>query len=146
MSAVPVLNEPVQCQIVDPSAIDAIWPFVRDGVARALESSEGEATPEDTRKGLVAGRTRLMLMQDGEANLGVVFMILDFPRMRIARVLLAFGNRMAWLRDAMEVGEQWAKSQGCSAVEGWVATESRARLFSRWGYTPSYTIIRKRLA
>lgn len=132
-------------QLIDREKIPEVWPNISAGIERALLTSNGEATPEDTRDGLAAGRTQLALLNDGEGVLGVVFMILAFPRYKIARVLLLFGTGMKHLRNAIRLGEQWAKSQGCRYVEAWVATQSRARLFSRFGYGPAYAVLRRPL-
>ena len=150
MSAVTrlsVVEKPVQKAwvLVTPEAIDSIWELVKPGIENALATSNGEGTAEDTRLGLVAGRTRLMMLWKDGASLGIVFMFLNFPRFKIARVLLLFGENMRLLVDGMNAAETWAKEQGCKLIEGWVATESRQRLFSLYGYKPTYTILRKAL-
>lgn len=132
--------------VVKPSEIDALWPHIVVGVEKALQTSNGEATAEDTKEGLKAGRTTLLLFSSEAGWVGIVYMFLAFPRFKIARVLLAFGRHMATMAAEIEVAEAWAKDQGCKYVEAWVATESRARLFARLGYAERpYTIIRKRL-
>lgn len=122
-----------------------MWPHVEGGIARALEGANGEATPQDTKAGLLAGRTHLAVLWREGSVLGVVFTFLNFPQFRIARVLLLFGHGMAGLAEVMERAEQWAKDRGCQYVEGWVATGSRERLFSRFGYRRTYRILRKPL-
>lgn len=131
--------------IIPPSALETVWPYIKTGIARALETSDGEATVEDTRQGIASGRTQLMLFSEGDGNMGVVFMLLAFPRFKIARVLLLFGNRMDLLGEAMLEAEEWAAQQGCRFVEGWAGSESRARLFGRYGYGKKYIIVRKEL-
>lgn len=131
--------------LVPPADIEKVWPHVAPGIAEALESSNGEASVEDTKVGLVAGRTQLLLMEDGGSTLGVVFMFLNFPQFKIARVLLLFGEGMERLRGVMAAAETWGKSNGCRYVEAWVASESRERLFGRFGYEPTYRIVRKSL-
>lgn len=128
-----------------PNQIESVWKDISPGITRALDTASGEATPEDTKLGLVAGRTQLLMMWDGPAVLGVVFQILSFPRYKIARVLVAFGKDMRALERAIRSAEAWGKEQGCEYVEGWVATRSRERLFARFGYSRAYTIIRRRL-
>lgn len=131
--------------LVNARDIDAIWPSIKAGVELALQTSDGEATAEDTRAGLKAGRSQLLLMERAGSKVGVVFMLLDFPQFKIARVLLAFGRDMAAVRDLMQHAESWAQAQGCRYIEGWVASAGRLRLFSRFGYHKRYTIIRKPL-
>lgn len=131
--------------LVNPEDIEKVWPYVAPGVQEALESSCGEASVEDTKQGLLAGRTQLLLMDDGGSNLGVVFQFLNFPQFKIARVLLLFGEGMERLRAVMACAEEWGKTQGCKHIEAWVASDSRERLFNRFGYERTYRIVRKAL-
>lgn len=132
-------------KIVRPDEIGEVWTFLEPWIARALETSNGEATPEATREGLENGRTSLMFFESNKGFVGIVFMFLNFPCFKIARILLAFGSDMSAMKKDFEIAEAWAKDQGCAYVEAWIATESRKRLFSRFGYEPAYTIIRKKL-
>ena len=140
-----VLNPLPTFSIIPKESIDALWPAVRGDIARALATSNGEATVDDTLLGLRRGATSLMLFFDGDAYFGVVCQFLVFPQFKIARVLPAFGKNMRQVDYAIEEAEKWAKTQGCKCIEAWVATQSRVRLFSRFGYEPTYTIVRKDL-
>lgn len=131
--------------LVPPADIEKVWPYVAPGVQEALESSCGEASVEDTKQGLLAGRTQLLLMEGDESSLGVVFQFLNFPQFKIARVLLLFGEGMERLRAAMVAAEEWGKENGCRYVEAWVSSDSRERLFGRFGYDRTYRIVRKGL-
>lgn len=144
MSALPNPTSPT-FDVVPPGEIDAIWPLIAGGVERALASADGEATVEDTRAGLLAGRTQLAIIVSKRSLLGIVFMFLNFPRYKIARILLAFGHDMEGAREAMDCGERWAKEQGCRYCEAWVSTAARERMFGRYGYKPAYRILRKAL-
>lgn len=131
--------------LVAPSEIEALWPSVVTGISEALGTSNGEATAEDTKAGLIAGRTRLLLMNQNGGFVGAVLQILSFPRYKNARVFLAFGHGMDDVREVMASAEAWLKKEGCKFIEAWVSTESRARLFARHGYKKTYTIVRKPL-
>lgn len=120
-----------------------MWEHIEPGIIEALSTANGEATAQDTKAGLQSGRTQLMLMRDGSGHAGVVFQFLNFPRFKIARVLLLFGGHVLYLREVIEGAERWARDEGCRYVEGWVATQSRVRLFARLGYSDAYTIVRK---
>lgn len=145
MSAVLSPLDDAVWTIVPAKDIEAVWPHVRAGVEQALERCHGEATEADTKAYLLAGRTHLALLSRGDSTVGIVFMFIYHPRYKIARVLLLFGERMSGLAELMESAERWAKSQGCRYVEGWVGSRSRERLFSRFGYEDTYTILRKEL-
>lgn len=134
-----------QWHLLETSEIDPIWPYIEDGVATAVAEAHGEVTTKDMRDGLRSGAMSILLMSRGAATVGVVFKFMHYPQFKIARVLLLFGERMAGVSGIMERAEQWAKSNGCKFVEGWVSTRSRQRLFSRFGYQEVYTIVRKEL-
>ncbi len=144
MSAVLKIPE-ATFSVVPKGEIEALWPLVEGGIARALETSDQEATPEDTKAGLLAGRTQLALLISEGSLLGIVFMFLAFPRFKIARILLGFGRGSADVQEAMARGEAWAKEMGCRYVECWVASRARVRLFKRYGYDQKYYVLRKRL-
>ena len=131
--------------ILRPEEVDQVWSLIAPGVARALETSDGETDLESTRAALATGRTTLMLFGGEDSYFGVIFQFLTFPKAKVFRIILAFGKRMEDQRKAFAEAEAWAKRQGCKWVEAWVATESRVRLFGRYGYRPRYTVIRKEL-
>lgn len=130
---------------VEPDEFDLIWPDIRPEIVRALETCDGEAGPEDILAGLKRGTSKMLLFKRGEGHFGCVYQMLAFPRFKVARVHLAFGKNMRDVAQAIEAAEQWGKSQGCKYVEGFVATDSRVRLFSRFGYRKTYTVVRKEL-
>lgn len=132
--------------VVPPPQIEVVWPKIEDGIADALSTSRGEATVEDTKDGLLNGRTTLlMLVEDGVAAAGLVVGLYNFPRFKIARILLLFGSGLDKMDEAIQHGEEWARAQGCKCIEGWVATQSRIKLFSRFGFEPIYEVLRKEL-
>lgn len=131
--------------VVPKEEIERVWPQVQDGIASALETSCGEATVEDTKIGLIAGRTILLLLYKGESYFGMVVGLYNFPKFKIARVLLGFGTRICCEKDEWELARTWAREQGCKCIEAWVATESRARMFRRFGFRKTYQIIRSEL-
>lgn len=130
---------------VEPEEIDRIWDDIRPDIERALATANGEGDAEHIRMGLRRGTSKLILFPSDTAAFGVVYQMLVFPNYKIARVMLAFGKNMKDVSVAIETAEQWGKSQGAKYVEAWVATESRVRLFKRFGYDKTYTIIRKEL-
>jgi len=130
---------------VEPEEIDRIWGDIKVDIERALATSHGEGTAEHIRMGLKRGTSKLILFPSDTAAFGVVYQMLGFPNYKIARVMLAFGKNMKDVSVAIETAEQWGKEQGAKYVEAWVATESRVRLFKRFGYDKTYTIIRKEL-
>jgi hypothetical protein len=131
--------------IVEPEDLGTIWEHVRPALDCAISLARGEATADDFLAGLKAGRTKMILFPSETAEFGIIMQFVQFPRYKVARILLAFGRGMRDVGDAMIECEAWFKSQGCRAVDAWCATDSRVRLFKRFGYGKAYTIIRKEL-
>ena len=132
--------------IVPPDRIEEVWPIVASGIARAIDSADGEATVEDTMMELKLGRSSLVLLEsDKGAVCGMVILFCNFPQYRICRVLLAFGRNIAGDPDLEAEFEAWAAARGAKYIEAWVSTDSRARLFKRHGYQPAYQVIRKEI-
>lgn len=131
--------------VLKPVDIETVWPNVVNGVISALETSNGEGTVQDTKDGLLAGRTQLGILDNPANPIGVVFSIIAYPKYKVARVYLMFGKGTLENKIALEEGEALFREWGCKYVEAWVATKSRERLFERLGYLPAYTILRKPL-
>ena len=130
---------------VEPEEIDTIWDDIKPEIERALATAHGEGDAGHIRMGLLRGSSKLILFPSGNGAFGVVYQMLRFPNYQIARVMLAFGKNMKDVAAAIESAEQWGKAQGARYVEAWVANDSRVRLFKRFGYDKTYTIIRKEL-
>jgi hypothetical protein len=129
----------------EASQIGEVWPLIEKGIEDALETSEGESTPAQVKQGLEAGRTRLVMLQRNKSYFGMVIVLLDFPQFRIARILLGFGRGICVEKSEWSLLEGWARENGCACLEAWVATESRARMFRRFGFEKTYQIIRSKL-
>ena len=125
--------------------IESIWPLVLNGIEKALATSNGEGSAEAIKTGLMNGTTQLLFVSRNESYFGMVVQILAFPNYKIARVILGFGKGICLEKSEWKVAEQWAKDLGCKYLEAWVATESRARMFARFGFKKTYQIIRSEL-
>ena len=125
--------------------IDEVWPLIVGGITRALKTSNGESSPEQTKQGLKSGATQLLYLEKNNSYFGMVVGLYNFPNYKIARVLLGFGKGIILEREEWREAENWARSMGCACFEAWVATESRARMFARFGFKKTYQIIRSEL-
>jgi hypothetical protein len=99
--------------------IAAWWPHAEPYVARALAEGRGEMEPCDVRRFLELRAMQLWLLWDGAARGALVTEIANHPRKRscILRLFAADrGLRAAW-RALIPLAEEWAREQGCDAVE-----------------------------
>jgi hypothetical protein len=124
------------------ATIDKIWPLLRAGIESALETSHEECTIDDIYEGIKLGRTIVLYVAEKQSYFGMVIGMYNFPRYKIARVLLGFGKNICKEKASWEIVEDWARQNGCKYIEAWVATESRAKLFSRFGFKKTYQIVR----
>lgn len=140
-----VLQQPMEWFLVKPDQIEDVWGDIVEGVKRAIDVSHGESSIDDIKKFLVDGEMMLLLMRQNTGAFGVIWSLQTFPQYKVGRIFLAFGKDLWQMKDAIEAAAQWGKRLGCAYIEAWCPTESRARLFSLFGYKPVYTVIRKKL-
>lgn len=134
-------------RVVPVDELPEVWPRIENAVRAVLSLAGGHSwvTPESTLKALQAEKTFLLLFAARGTELGIVIEFIQMPNYKLARVLFAFGREMGQLVDEIAIAEEWVKLQGCKYIDASVRTESRVRLFSRFGYKPAYTMLRKEL-
>ena len=93
---------------------------------------------------LLAGRMQLWAVV-GEAIEAIVLTeIAEYPRRRLCRVLAAAGaGRARWLHLLGTI-EEWARAQGCTAIEP-VARPGWERALAPLGYRKTHVILEKEL-
>ena len=92
----------------------------RPWIEAALEYGDGNHTFDDIAAGVLTGRYRLWVRQNGCA----VTEIISYPRKRVCNVFLA-GGEMQVIKDLQAPCEEYAKANGCSSLvltgrKGWV--------------------------
>ena len=94
------------------------WPQAQPWIAEAVVTSRGKFTKDWFRDRLVAGDMQLWLLEDGDTFGVVVTQVYDYPANRCCLIRIATGRNVG---DAIEGGirqiEDWARSQGCHAME-----------------------------
>lgn len=134
-------------RVVRVDELPEVWPLIEHSVRRVLSLAGGATwvTPQSTLKALREEKTFLLLFAAHGTKLGIIIEFVQLPGYKLARVLFAFGREMGQLVEEIAIAEEWVKQQGCKYIDASVRTESRARLFSRFGYKPAYTMLRKEL-
>lgn len=85
--------------------------YCREWILAALEYSDGGHNFDDIALGVLSGRYRLWMRDNGCA----VTEILEYPRRRVCNVFLAGGD-MQVVKDLQAPCEEYARSQGCTAL------------------------------
>lgn len=109
---------------VSPEVAARIWPNVESYIARALKRGglEKAYLPTDILAHLLREPLiwRLWIVADGEQiSAAIVTRIIQYDRCHTCLVFLIGGKNMkAWLGQAIEETEKYARSLGCLAMEG----------------------------
>lgn len=133
-------------RVVPVSELLSVWIRVKPTIERilALAVDAPWVTPDAVYKSLAAEKSFLLLCDGHDGEYGVVVSFSALPTYKVGRISFAFGRGMR--KEDAEVFHAWMKQQGCKYVEASVRTESRQRLFNRFGYRYEYTMLRKDLS
>lgn len=96
-----------------------LWPAVEPLVARALSHADGRYGPADVLERLLEGDQQLWVWSsaDGRVRATCVTEIVRYPLSKRCNLFLAAGEGMsAWI-GALAAIEEWARAQGCDAID-----------------------------
>lgn len=132
-------------RVVTIDELPQVWvrvsPTIREILSLAADTPW--VTADTVYASLLNGKTYLLLCDGHAGEYGVIVSFSQMPTYKVGRVMFAFGVGMR--EEDSEVFDKWMKMQGCKYVEASVRTESRQRLFGRFGYKYEYTMLRKEL-
>ena len=125
--------------------VNRIWPVVEPYIADALQYSCGEYTAEDARVYTTLGQWSLVIGVDEQNTIHGALLVTYFnrPSARVAFVM-AIGGKHVSSKENWQQFEAIIKANGATHLEG-AARQSIARLWSRYGMEPKYTIVGKPL-
>lgn len=98
-----------------------IWPQARPFIGRALaRDAAGRYELVDILDLLLAGKGKLWVSWDGKVvEAAIVTETVDYPRLRELRIWLVGGRNMkAWVVEARDMIEEYARAEGCAIVSG----------------------------
>lgn len=94
------------------------WPQAQPWIAEAVKTSRGKFSVDWFHDRLVLGEMHLWILQADDVFGVVVTQVYDYPANRCCLIRIATGHHV---EDAIPGGirqiEDWARSQGCSAME-----------------------------
>ena len=101
-----------------------IWDQVEPFIKKALDDTY---RPQDILDGLILNKFQLFISYENKkVESAVITEVVDYPRKRILRYVLAGGNNMSnWLESIQKTIERFAINNHCQAVEvagrkGWL--------------------------
>lgn len=111
-------------QGVPSDKVDAVWPYVEDMIATALNKNpDGFFSPDDIKRLCADKSMQLWIGRDDDsAELAIVTQILIYPRKKVLTWVIVSGKnrRIAaqwWM--AKDVIENYARENGCDAIMGY---------------------------
>jgi hypothetical protein len=100
--------------------LDYVWPTVEPILQRALDRSRGEYLAEDLHGYIKRREMQLWIaVNDGEIKAACLTEIVNFPRLKVCRLVIAAGEGMHhWVKLGSDIFKDWAKAQGCEEIRG----------------------------
>lgn len=119
--------------------------MVERHIAAALSHGSIAWLPSDIYALLLSRHLRLWLaLSEGEVLACAVSMIQEYPRAKVCALLLVGGEKLdQWLHFSDDIAA-WAKSQGCTALEG-PGRKGWERAAKSLGWKPVWTVYRRML-
>lgn len=125
--------------------VDDVWDEVRPWLVAACKRSRGKFDENDIRVGLLERDDQLWIWRTSTAFAVGITRIINYPKQRVCQIRIVTGrNRREWEGECISVIEQWAKAQGCHAMElqarsGW------GKVLSRRGYEKTHVYLERPL-
>lgn len=135
----------VECWALTPQQAHDYWGVVAPFLARWTASAHGELNTDDIYKFTQSGLMQLWVFHAaGDIALVAVTEFVQYPRMKVMRILGMAGEKPILARKFMPQVELWAIENGAQAMETF-ATPETVKLDMRLGMEPLYTLMRKPL-
>ncbi len=136
-----VAEERVSVTGIPQSAIDSMWHMVVDHLHKGLEYSNGEIAVEDIYDGLKSRDMQLWagISDSGECVACMVSEIINYPRMKVCRMIVVGGSHMKLWLDYQHTFMEWARENGCDRVEAY-CRDGMMRRLEPYGYEKLYNL------
>jgi len=127
--------------VVRPDEATALWPVIWPLLKPAAKRAQGGWSEAATKAAIEDGTAQLWASWDGKLEAVALTQIIHSgPNKLCAIPLLGGKSRDNWLRYESDIAE-WAKGQGCVALEGYARPGWLRVLHSGWRHC--WTVIRK---
>ena len=120
--------------------VDDFWSESLPWIESALKHGHGEFEADDIHDALVNKDMQLWVIYEKPKNnivLVVVTQILDYPRMKVCRIVVLGGESHLLWETKLFILEEWAKEQGCKRIEAYCRDGLQKKL-EKLGYKKLY--------
>ena len=130
--------------IVPTIQVQRFWHLAEPLLQKALDKGNGEFTADQLKLLVTQGQQQLLLvMKDEICYVALTVQFINYPNDRIAYITYIGGKNT---KAGFGQFKQWAKEQGCTAIQGSTKYESIAKLWNRlYGYEKKYMLMELRL-
>lgn len=126
--------------VVPTNQVQRFWYLAEPLLQKALDKGNNEFTADQLKLLVTQGQQQLLLvMKEDKCYVAVTVQFINYPNDRVAYITYIGGKNT---RAGFEQFKQWAKEQGCTAIQGSTKYESIARLWNRlYGYEKKYQLM-----
>jgi hypothetical protein len=132
---------------IPANAIDRFWPFAEPYVKRALDHTSGEFTPEDVKQLCKDRVVQLWLISENSRVIAAATTeIVIYPNRKHCRIATIGGSKAPEWSELLFNGviAEWAKEQGCVAIEAFVR-KGYVPVLAEYGFKHKYSAVIKEL-
>lgn len=131
---------------IPAAMVDRFWTLAEPYIKRALDHTRGEFAPEDIKAYCKDRIIQLWLVSEGERIIAAATTeIVTYPQKKHCRVVTLAGSRaVEWTPLLDVVLTEWAKEQGCDAMEAFVR-KGYVSVLANYGYKHMYSAVFKEL-
>ena len=138
--------------LVEPEDVSEVWPYVREGVQKAMLHSDSVMAGDDFVPELLDGKVRLWVFISGKEIVGhMITELIRYPRKSFVRVLTmectggekGMKGMDLWSKFVPAV-EEYAMMHGCSHLEAYTRT-GMVRALEPHGWDHQYSIVTKQI-
>lgn len=131
---------------IPANMIDRFWPMAEPYIKRALDHTSGEFSPADIKAYCKDRIIQLWLVSENERIIAACTTeIINYPQRKHCRVVTLAGSKaVEWTQLLDVVLLEWAKQQGCDAMEAFVR-KGYVPVLEKYGYKHQYSVVCKEI-
>lgn len=132
---------------IPANLVDHFWPFAEPFIKRALDHANGEFQPSDLKSYCKDRVVQLWLVSENDRIIAAATTeIVNYPRRRHCRVITLAGSKAPeWTGLLDIILAEWAKQQGCHAMEAYVR-KGYVPVLAKHGYKHKYSAVVKEIS
>lgn len=131
---------------IPANAIDRFWTYAEPYIKRALDHTTGEFLPSDIKAYCKDRVIQLWLVSENERVIAAATTeIITYPQKKHCRVVTLAGSKaVEWTQLLDVVLYEWAKEQGCDAMEAFVR-KGYVSVLANYGFKHMYSAVFKQI-